>query len=203
VVSKRKQPALLKLDLGCGQSPREGFLGVDLYSSAKYKVDLMKFPWPWKNSSVEETWSNHFFEHVPGPTRIPFMDELWRVLKPCGCKGPCPEGQNNGTKFSVPCPIPGGQAVFLFPYWSSVRAVQDPTHAWPPLCENSFMYFNKIWREQRGLGHYLGKCDFNFGYGYRYEADTLNRSDEVRAFWVKHNLNAVDDLQISMVKRGH
>ena len=56
----------LKLDLGCGQNVREGFEGVDLYGDkAKHKVDLFKFPWPFKDGSVDEINCSHFMEHIP------------------------------------------------------------------------------------------------------------------------------------------
>ncbi len=176
---KRKPPKLLRLDLGAGQNKREGFLGVDLYAETDIKADLMKFPWPWKDESVEEVVSSHFFEHVPGAIRGQFMDELWRVL------------------------IPGGKATFITPYWSSMRAIQDPTHQWPPIAEASYLYFNKTWREQNKLEHYLCTCDFDFSYGYALDPETNTRSTlEVQAFWVKHYIGAVSDLQVTLVKRA-
>ena len=59
-------PSLIKLDLGCGLNPREGFEGVDLYGEkAKHKVDLFKFPWPFKDASVDEIHASHFLEPIP------------------------------------------------------------------------------------------------------------------------------------------
>jgi len=56
----------LKLDLGAGQSPREGFEGVDLHAAeTKHRVDLFKFPFPWEDDSVDELHSSHFVEHLP------------------------------------------------------------------------------------------------------------------------------------------
>jgi predicted SAM-dependent methyltransferase len=95
--------AELKLDLGCGQHPKEGFEGVDLYASqAKHKIDLFKFPWrDFKDNSVDEIYCSHFLEHIPAreietrdlndPKRtdflgqdmlFAFMDECYRILKP-------------------------------------------------------------------------------------------------------------------------
>jgi SAM-dependent methyltransferase len=176
-MSKRKPPKLLKLDLGCGANCREGFTGVDLYNGAQIKCDLMKFPWPWKDNSVEETFSSHFLEHVPGPERIKLMDELHRIL------------------------IPGGKAIFIVPYWSSARSIQDPTHAWPPIAEQSFLYFNKGWRDANKLGHYLGKCDFDFTFGYLADPETAAKNLESQAFYVKHYLQSVNDLQVVLTKR--
>ena len=42
----------LKLNLGCGQNPRDGYLNVDKYGSADLTCDLEAFPWPWPDNSV-------------------------------------------------------------------------------------------------------------------------------------------------------
>jgi SAM-dependent methyltransferase len=129
-MKKLKKQKTLKLDLGCGNNKQEGFTGVDFKKTPAVDIvhDLFKFPWPFKDNSVEETFSSHFFEHVPGSIRGKLMDEVYRIL------------------------IPGGKAVFITPYWSSMRSVQDFTHQWPPICETSYLYFNKGWREQNKLG---------------------------------------------------
>jgi SAM-dependent methyltransferase len=170
--------ALLKLDLGCGENKKEGFLGVDLYAASDYKVDLTKVPFPFKDSSVEEIWCSHFFEHLDGPARVEFMDECYRIL------------------------IPGGKMTIIVPYWSSPRAIQDPFHKWPPLSEQSFIYFNKAWREANKLTHYLGKCDFNFTYGYLADQETASKNQETQLFYIRHYLQAVNDLQVNLEKIG-
>ena len=55
---------------------------------------------------------------------------------------------------------PGGKMRHLHPYYKSVRAVQDPTHKWPPISENSYFYWDKEWREMNKLDHYPINCDF-------------------------------------------
>jgi hypothetical protein len=170
----------LKLDLGCGQNPKEGFVGVDISKKAKPKVvhDLRKRPWPWKDNSVEEVFSAHFFEHLSGPERMPFMDELWRVMKV------------------------DAKATIITPYWSSMRAVQDPTHSWPPVCEATYLYFNKKWREDNKLSHYPITCDFDFTFGYGPDPDIALRSAEFQQFALKHYTNAALDLHVTLTKRG-
>ena len=60
---------LVRLDLGAGQSPREGFAGVDLYApDPQYRVDLFSFPWPWADGEVDELHCSHFVEHLPATT---------------------------------------------------------------------------------------------------------------------------------------
>lgn len=171
-----EQP-LLKLDLGCGQRCQPGFTGVDLYGDPAIKFDLMTFPWTFaEDDSVDEVWCSHFFEHVPGPTRIPFMDELWRIMKI------------------------GAKATFITPYWSSMRAVQDPTHAWPPVCEASYLYFDRNWREQNMLTHYLGKCNFSFGYGHITQPEVGLWNQERRDHAIGHEIGWVNDLQVVLTK---
>jgi SAM-dependent methyltransferase len=170
---------LLKLDLGCGQNKKEGFKGVDIWDGpgVDYVADLFKFPLPFGDESVEEIFGSHFFEHVPQEKRFGFMDELYRIL------------------------IPGGKINFITPYWASPRAVQDPTHMWPPIVENSYLYFNKQWREINKLTHYNVKCDFDFCYGYLLDPETNTKNAEAQQFWVRHYINAVSDLSVTLTKR--
>lgn len=118
----------------------------------------------------------HKLEYVPGGLRIPFMEELWRVL------------------------VPGGRATFITAYWSSPRAIQDPSYEWPPIAENSYLYFNAAFRTTNQLPPI--RCDFDFTYGYVPDAETSGRNAETQAFWFKHYLNAALDLQVVLVKRA-
>jgi len=178
--SRNGHQELLRLDLGCGDNCKEGFTGVDNAKGcgAKIKHDLTVTPWPFESDSVDEVHSSHFLEHLTGPERILFMDELWRVMKV------------------------GAKATFQVPYAWSNRAIQDPTHQWPPICENSFLYFNKGWREQNKLTHYLGKCDFDFVYGHQVPEDTAVRAQEVRCARIANNINTVADLVVTLTKRA-
>lgn len=151
----------LKLDLGSGNTPRHGFEGVDLFApNAKWKQNLLEFPWPWGDEQVSEINCSHFIEHVPMVyitsndevdhiTQIPvdeksqdlllrFFDECYRVLQP------------------------GGKLHLQWPSNRSDRAFQDPTHRRfiPPMFVG---YLNREWREATGLGHYLCKCNFTDG----------------------------------------
>jgi len=128
----------LKLDLGCGTKVAEGFCGVDVALLPDVeRVDLLDFPWPWADGSVDEVRCSHFFEHVPAKLRPTFMDELYRVL------------------------VLDGTATIIVPYWQSPGAVQDFTHEWPPVCAQSFLYFNRDARRLMGLEHYPVTCHFD------------------------------------------
>lgn len=152
-------PSGLKLDLACGQSPREGFEGVDLNApDAEHRVDLFKFPYPWADASVDELHSSHFVEHLPArevelrdvhfekahdhaPAFVgqdllfAFFDECWRVLKK------------------------DGVMTVVVPNASSWRAFQDPTHR-RFITRDTFWYLNADWRAAQKLDHYRVRCDF-------------------------------------------
>jgi len=144
----------LRLDLACGQSPREGFEGVDLWPGAKHQVNLMNFPWPWADDSVDELHCSHFVEHLPmvyvtskgdqvpvptGPEDkdlfFAFFDECWRILRP------------------------GGLMTVIVPALRSNRAFQDPTHR-RFIPAESFLYLHRGWRELNRLDHYSIRSDF-------------------------------------------
>lgn len=172
----------MKLDLGCGQRKQAGFHGVDVAAipGVDTVMDLFTTPWPFDSDTIEEVHCSHFFEHVPAKRRFAWMNELHRIMKP------------------------GAKAVIIVPYWASQRSVQDPTHEWPPICENSFLYFNKKWREDNLLTHGpYAECvaDFDFSYGFSMPTEWVIRNDEAKGFAMRHYNNAVDDLHVTMLKR--
>lgn len=169
----------MKLDLGCGRSPRAGFTGVDMAAGCNPDVihDLRITPWPFDDGSVDEVHSSHFLEHLDGEERIAFMEELYRVLKP------------------------GGTAVIITPYWSWAGAVQDPTHKWPPIVEQSYHYFNKALREQMGVDFYPITCDFDLSFDFsvlrQFAQVPKTELDRARL----HSLNVVAEIRATLVKR--
>lgn len=149
---------LVRLDLACGQSCKEGFQGVDIApcKGVDHVVNLWTFPWPWETSSVDEINCSHHVEHIPmvyvasdGKTHRPvpadyhdrdlfmaFFDEAWRILKP------------------------GGKMFVQVPTARSNRGYQDPTHR-RFLVAESFLYLSKAWRDANRLDHYGVSCDFD------------------------------------------
>jgi len=105
----------MKLNLGCSDRHREGFVNVDRVPPADHIVDLAK-PWPWPENSIVEILAHDIVEHLPN--KIHTMNDLWRVLRPGG-----------RVEIVVPCACGPGQ-------W------QDPTHVsgW---VMNSFQYFEE------------------------------------------------------------
>jgi SAM-dependent methyltransferase len=73
---------VVRLNLGCGKRRMHGFVNVDKFEDPDRKVDLSVFPWPWAENSVEEIYSQAYFEHAKD-----FMAtwrEAWRILRPGG-----------------------------------------------------------------------------------------------------------------------
>lgn len=70
---------MLKLDVGCGQNKKAGFLGVDIVSAegVDFVLDITKEKLPLDENSVDEVFSNHFFEHIDSPKEA--LEELIRV----------------------------------------------------------------------------------------------------------------------------
>lgn len=170
---------MLKLNLGSGKRPREGWVNVDISADCQPELvcDLTQTPWPWSDAVVEQVYCNHLFEHLDGRQRIAFMEELWRVL------------------------VPGGQALIVTPYWASWRAVADPTHVFPPVVEQSFLYFSRDWRVKERLDHYPIKCNFDFECQYVFNPDVGFPDEEARAQGGLHYINVVDDLRTLLTKQ--
>lgn len=186
----------LKLSLACGDRVPEGFKGVDIAKtdSTTYVQDLLKFPWKqFADNSVDEIECSHFIEHIPHGNGyedpfFQFFDEIYRILKPAEF---APDNPNIPTK---------GFMTIVCPYYSSMRAWQDPTHN-RAISEASFLYLNKQWRIDNKLDHYPLSCDFDFSYGYILDPAWQNRSQEAQAFAMKHYINVITDIQVQIVKR--
>ena len=190
---KEKQPEVIAVELGCGQTKQtiEFFqenmnitptkvVGVDIVKCEGVDIvhDLTKFPYPFKDESVDAIYTCHFQEHLDGEERIKFFNECYRILKP------------------------GGKTRHIHPYYKSVRAVQDPTHKWPPISENSYFYWDKNWRELNKLNHYPINCDFEFNIYYIWQDPTVaNKNEETRFFMIDKYWNVVADMIVDMVKK--
>jgi hypothetical protein len=176
VDKQKKEPKLIRLDLACGDNKQEGFTGVDIAKTPAVDIiaDLEQFPWTFaKDNSVDEIFCSHYVEHTPD--LIKFMDECWRILK-----------------------VDGKMTVFA-PYYSSIRAWQDPTHK-RAISESTFLYFNREWMKQNKLEHYGIKSNFNFSYGYLVSPEWANRSEEARNFAIRNYINVVTDIQVTLTK---
>ena len=144
----------------------------------KRMFDPEKLPWKLGDETVQEAYCGFTLNRIPGCKRMEWMAELWRVL------------------------VLGGKVTIIVPYWSSPRAIQDPNSQWPPFCDQSFNYFNKAFRDvNKEPKNWEGYCDFDVAGGYQFDPDAMTKSDDVKAFWVKHYLNAVSDIHMVLTKR--
>ena len=72
----------LKLNLGCGYKPQEGFINCDYMDGPGVQAvfDVQKKPWPFDDNSVGVVTSYHMLEHLSDWQT--FFEELWRVCAP-------------------------------------------------------------------------------------------------------------------------
>jgi len=165
----------MKLDIACGRRKQPGFKGVDIVPvpGVDFVWDLEKFPWkPFEDNSVSEIYCSHYIEHTKD--LIKFMDEVWRICED------------------------GAKVVFLAPYYTSIRAWQDPTHK-RTISENTFLYYNKDWRKTSLLEHYDIKSNFEVKSIMLYFNDPWDKkTDEARQFAAQHYFNAVSDIFVEL-----
>jgi len=180
----------MKLDLGCGKNKREGFIGVDSikFDTVDVVADLTG-RWPFDDDSVDEAHASHFIEHLDGPQRIHFANELHRVLKK------------------------GGKAMLIAPHCFSERAYGDMTHKWPPVAGFWCYYLSKEWRcGKNGVNAQAPhddfefnpngyKCDFDATWGYNTHPMLATKNSEFQQFAVSFYKEAVQDIIINLTKK--
>lgn len=73
-----------KLNLGCGEDKKKGYLNVDFSPTVSPDIvhNLNQFPYPFKENSFELIEAFHVLEHLDKPFEV--MKELHRILKPNG-----------------------------------------------------------------------------------------------------------------------
>jgi hypothetical protein len=175
----------VKIDIGCGKTKKEGFIGLDQYpfEGVDHVVALGRDPLPFGDGTVEEAHASHFIEHLTQTERCQLMNELYRVMKP------------------------GAKMAMIVPHWGSTRAYGDPTHQWPPISEMWFYYLSKAWRDQnaphtdkanwpQGYG-----CDFEATWGYSLHQSLLVRNQEYQQFALNHYREAAQDIHATLTRR--
>lgn len=169
----------LRLDLGCGPNKKEGFVGVDIepFAGVDEIHDLRKTPWPWGKDSVDEVNCSHFLEHLTGPERVAFFNELYRVMKV------------------------EGKATFITPHWGSGRAYGDPTHQWPPVVEFFWYYLNREWRGANAP-HVSLTCNFEVSWGHSIIPEFAARSQETQMFGINHYREVAQDMIATATKKA-
>jgi hypothetical protein len=190
----------VRLDLGCGKNPREGFEGVDIWGGATHQVNLLRFPWPFGDDSVDEIHCSHFIEHIPMAYLEPdgiyttvqssphaqelffaFFDECYRILKKTD------NHQNPLGRMTVVCPSA-----------RSSRGFQDPTHRRFIVAE-TFLYLNRSWRTLRRLDHYNTRCNFEVEVVPIVLQELTARPQEWQQVALQHYWNATMDWQANLI----
>jgi len=96
---------MIKLNLGSGARPLEGYINVDISAAATsvdMVLDLDQIPWPFESESADEIIMSQCLEHLKDHNLA--MREVHRVL------------------------TPGGSAVISVPHFTWQLAYADPTH---------------------------------------------------------------------------
>ena len=175
----------MKLNLGCGKSKLEGFIGVDVRQfdggSVEVVCNLGKDRWPFDDDSCDEAVCSHMLEHLAGRERIHFFNELWRVLR-------------KGAKCQI-----------VTPHWASTRAYGDVSHQWPPVCEFFYYYLSASWRKDNAP-HDDGPpdgycCDFEATWGYSVHPALTVRNAEYQQFALSNYKEAAMDMAATVTAR--
>ena len=71
-----------KLNLGCGQVIKEGYVNADVIPRPGVDtiIDLRKFPYNFEDNTFSEVIINHVLEHLDNTIKV--MEEVWRICKP-------------------------------------------------------------------------------------------------------------------------
>jgi len=122
IVSDALKRGPIRIDIGSGAHPQQGFIGIDLQPfPGVVRQDLEVQPWPFPDGCAELAIASHVVEHI-NPAKfgfINFMNEVWRILKP-------------DAKF-----------LMALPYAGSYGYYQDPTHV-NPCNEATWAYFDPL-----------------------------------------------------------
>ena len=82
------QNTTIKLDIGCGKTPRAGYIGVDAFQyefgNDANIIEAQMWNIPIDDGLVVEIYSSHALEHIPQKQVIPTLKEWKRLLHPKG-----------------------------------------------------------------------------------------------------------------------
>ena len=173
----------MKLNIGSGGKPLEGYVNVDVQPAAHPDVvcDIGKKYWPFSDNSVDEVVAEHILEHLTTPELFHCLQEMYRV-----CLA--------GAVVKVRLPHPRAD-IFL----------GDPTHQRPVMPGTLIMFSQgqiKKFREQGILltpfGEYLGVdfyMDLPIKYHFAKGVDPMAPDIE---WQIKHLNNIVQEFELTM-----
>ena len=127
---------------------------------------------------VDEILFNGCLEQRDGLERITFMRALYKALKP------------------------GGKAMANIAHWSSAPAVMSPFSKWPPICAETFGFFNAQTRKDSEYEHpALKGIDFDIQIAPMFFPEWNAKSKDATQFAMKHYTNVVQGLSVTLTKR--
>lgn len=171
----------MKLDLGCGNSPIEGYVGVDLppddveVESPMHRViderGIIRFdlasgiPWPFADESIDGLFSAHLVEHLPAQSIPVYRWEsgpLGHLLRTTGHQDALFWFLDEAWRVTKP----GGKFLLRWPSLEDARtgaiqlaAFQDPTHR-RFIPSSQIHYWSATGRKTLGVEQYRIRCDW-------------------------------------------
>jgi predicted SAM-dependent methyltransferase len=102
----------LTLDIGCGESKREGAIGVDFRKTSSVDIVADARQLPFINESFDHVYTSHLIEHFSHQEVKSVLTEWIRCLK-------------QGGIFEIRCPDLRARALlfFLNPSWQKIRNI--------------------------------------------------------------------------------
>lgn len=100
--------SLIRINLGSGAHPHEGFVSVDSNPAVMPDVlhDLSVYPWPFEDGSAEEIMCVHVLEHLVHQGNaeefFAFFRECWRILGHHGILKVVVPDAHSGQAYSDP-----------------------------------------------------------------------------------------------------
>lgn len=175
----------IKLNIGCGTSKEEGWVGIDYRALPGVDVvwDIEQTPWPLESESVIAATSHHVLEHLNphgGDKRLQPLIDLLVSKKVLGKQEAETLGAPGPAFMNVMDEIwrvlkPHAQFHFVVPYAGSPGFWQDPTHI-NGITENTLRYFDPL--DESGLYQF-------------YEPAPWEWQKEISSYTAEGNMEAV------------
>lgn len=208
VRAPKADPVRLRIDIGCGKNPKEGFIGIDAIDfGQEYQADLRYAPWAlcgekrvgWKDAfTVRDKIQVPTMRKKGGPWILPdsSVDEVNSSHFVEHLTGAERIGFFNELYRVMK---PGAVATIITPNWSHARAYGDPTHQWPPMSSWYPLYLNKEWRSTQAP-HVPFTCDFNHSIAGAWDGRLNGRNPEYTQAAMNNETNAWADLIVTLTK---
>ena len=181
----------MKINLGCGNKLLKGYINLDKFNYYKCDVthDLEKFPYPFKNDSVNEILLSHVLEHIgqQPDTFINIIKELYRIC-------------SNNARIIISVPHPRHED-FL----------SDPTHVRPITVLGLSLFdqkLNRDWQKVGAANSPLGlihNVNFNIEkYEYLLDENIVTKrnigqlNDQELEKMMLHNNNVIKQININL-----